>query len=163
MSAAEVARLRDDSPVGAWIFKANPAVWDVGSALRSGATVDQWRMAQTYRADLVAAGHPCALWVTNGDPRHEPGIWAVGEVIGEATEDVGDPDDPLWRDRAAQRQVRPYVDVRMEPRRHSLPRDLIRRDPRVSGIEVLRTPRAPNPTAATPEQWAVLSELLGDD
>ena len=61
----------------------------------------------------MAPGHPAVLWVTRGDPVLEPGVRAVGVVTAEARADVGEPDDPLWRDLAAQQQVRPYVEVRL--------------------------------------------------
>ena len=51
-------QLRDGTEVAAWMFKANPEVWDVLAFLESGVDVDSWRMAPSYRVDLIEPGHP---------------------------------------------------------------------------------------------------------
>jgi predicted RNA-binding protein with PUA-like domain len=155
-----VAHLRDGTPVGAWLLKANPAVWDVGAFLASGAAVDRWRLARSYRCDLMAPGHPVVLWVTSGDPGRRPGVWGVGEVIGVAEDDVGEPDDPLWRDRAAQRQVRPYVEVRLDVLSEPVGADEVRGVPVLAGMELFRAPRMGSPVALTPQEWDALGGLL---
>ena len=155
-----IATLRNGDPVGAWLFKANPAVWDIGAYLRSGAPLDRWRMAPSYRVDLVEPGQPCALWVTNGDPRLPPGIWAVGEIANFPFEDVGDPTDELWRDRGDARHVRPYVDLVMDVLADGVPRDVIRADPRLADMEIFRAPRVASPVAVGPGEWRALSELI---
>jgi len=78
-----IARLRDGTDVAAWLFKASPAIWDIGTALGQGVELDWWRLAPSYRVGLVHEGHPCAMWVTRGDPRVASGVWALGEVVGE--------------------------------------------------------------------------------
>lgn len=156
---ATIARLRDGSQVGAWMFKARPSIWDIGTALRDGLMLDWWRMAHTYRAALVHEGHPCALWVTRGDPDVLSGLWALGQVVGEPYEDVGDPDDPLWIDQGAQRQLRPRVPVHLDVLDAPVPREVISTDPRLERIEILRVPRIGNPAALTPDEWAALLEL----
>jgi predicted RNA-binding protein with PUA-like domain len=150
-----VARLRDGTAVAAWLFKANPDVWDVVGFLRSGAEVDHWRMARSYRVGLLRAGHPCALWVTSGSgpDREEPGLRAVGEITGAPFEDVGDPADHRWRDPGAQRQVRPYAPTRMRALDRPLPRTTLEADPRWSTAEILRVPRLGSPLAITPAEW----------
>jgi hypothetical protein len=155
--------LRDGTPVGAWLFKANPEVWDVLAFLRSGADVDSWRMAPSYRVDLVAEGQPAVLWVTgpaNGD--HVPGVWAVGEIAGEVFEDVGDPDDPLWRDHGAKRQVRPYVEMRMDVLAEPVSRMELAEDPRFGEAEILTRPRMGSPVALRPIELDVIDELAAD-
>lgn len=162
-AAATVARLRDGTPVGAWMLKANPSVWDIGSALVEGTPLDWWRLAPGYRAGLVAPGHPCAVWVTRGDARVRSGVWAVGRVTGAPVPGSGDPDDPLWRDAAAQRQVRPRIAVDLEPLDEPVAREVLAEDPRLCGTEVLRVPRIGNPAAITPGEWAALCEWLPGD
>lgn len=143
------------------MFKAHPDVWDIGSALRDGVELDWWRMAPSYRVALVAAGQPCALWVTRGDSRVPSGLWAVGQIDGEVFEDVGDPDDDLWRDPVAQRQLRPRVPIRMDVLDEPLRREEFLDDPRLSSIEILRVPRIGNPASLSPLQWATIQDLLG--
>lgn len=157
---AAVAHLRDGSPVGAWLLKASPAIWDIGTAVDQRIALDWWRLAPSYRAGLVHAGHPCAMWITRGDPRIESGIWAVGEVLDEPHEDVGDPDDPLWRDEGARRQLRPRVPVRLEVLDPPLTRAQFAADPRLERSEILRVPRIGNPAALTPAEWVALEELV---
>lgn len=142
------------------MLKANPATWDIGTALRDGTDLDWWRLAETYRADLVDAGHPCVMWVTRGDPRLESGVWAVGEVLDAPTIGLGDPGDPLWRDLSAREQPRPRIPVRLEPLERPLPREAIAVEPRLSRCEILRVPRIGNPAALSPDEWAALSALL---
>lgn len=157
-----VARLRDGSPVGAWMLKAHPSVWDIGSAVRDGVELDWWRLAPSYRVDLVRPGHPCALWITKGDPRVPSGVWAIGRITGEPEYDVGDPDDDLWRDPAAQRQFRPHVPVQLEVLARGVPRESIGADPRLRSMEMLRVPRIGNPAALTPAEWTALEDLVED-
>jgi hypothetical protein len=132
------------------MFKANPAVWDVLGFLKSGLEVDGWRMAPSYRVDLVQPGHPCVLWVTGPKgSAHTPGVWAIGEITGEPYDDVGDPDDHRWRDHGAQRQVRPYVETRMAPLDEPVSRYDLAEDPRFVAAEILSRPRMGSPLALT--------------
>ena len=154
-----VARLRDGTEVGAWLLKARPSVWDIGTALGEGVELDWWRLAPSYRVDLVHAGHPCAMWVTRGDVRVASGVWAIGEVTGEPVADVGDPEDPLWIDEGARRQLRPRVPVRLEVLEAPVRREELAADPRLRRAEILRVPRIGNPAAFTPGEWAALLDL----
>lgn len=155
-----IARLRDGSEVGAWLLKASPSIWDIGAALAEGVELDWWRLAPSYRVDLVREGHPCAMWVTRGDPRVVSGVWAMGEVTGDPHDDVGDPDDPLWVDEGARRQVRPRVPVRLDVLVTPVRREELLADPRLRDAEILRVPRIGNPAAFTPAQWQALTDLV---
>ena len=154
-----IAELRDGTPVGGWLLKARPSIWDIGTALRDGTDLDWWRLAPSYRAELVRAGHRCAMFVTRGDGRVRSGVWAIGEVTGDPVEDTGDPDDPLWRDEAAQRQLRPRIPVRLDVLGEPVAREAMVADPRLAGTEILRVPRIGNPAALTPGEWSALCEL----
>jgi hypothetical protein len=155
--AEPIAVLRDGTEVAAWMFKANPAVWDVLGFLKSGVEVDGWRMAHSYRVDLVRPGHPCVLWVTGPKgSSHTPGVWAIGEITGEPYEDVGDPDDHRWRDLGAQRQVRPYVETHMTPLRQPVARDDLVEDARFGAAEILTRPRMGSPLALRSTELAAI-------
>lgn len=155
-----IAVLADGSPVGAWMLKANPAVWDIGAALEQGLGVDWWRLAHSYRAELVHRGHPCVLWITKGDPRVPSGIWGIGTVTGEPVDGSGDPEDPLWTDEVARAQIRPRIPVTMRILDRPVHRDRLRSDPLLGDLEILRVPRIGNPAAVTPDQWSVIEQMV---
>ena len=156
-----IARLRNGDPVGAWVLKAKPSIWDIGAALAEGVELDWWRLAPSYRAELVQPGHPCAMWVTRGDPAVASGFWAIGQVTGPPVDDTGDPDDDLWRDRHAQQQLRPRIPVELHVLESPVTAEAVRADPRLHSIELLRVPRIGNPAALSPEEWQALLELTG--
>jgi hypothetical protein len=139
------------------MFKANPEIWDVLGFLKSGVEVDGWRMARSYRVGLVRPGHPCVLWVTGpSGSEHTPGVWAIGEIVGEPYEDVGDPDDHRWRDHGAQRQVRPYVDTRMLSLDEPVSRYELADDPLFASAEILTRPRMGSPLALRSTELAAI-------
>lgn len=155
-----IARLRDGTPVAAWLLKARPSLWDIGTALAQRVELDWWRLAPSYRVEMVRPGQPCAMWVTRGDPRVPSGVWAVGTITGTPVDDVGDPNDPLWRDEVARRQVRPRVPVDLEVLAAPALREALTEHPDLRRAEILRVPRIGNPAAFTPTEWAALQVLL---
>jgi hypothetical protein len=155
-----IARLRGGDPVGAWVLKAKPSIWDIGTALAQGVELDWWRLAPSYRAALVRAGHPCAMWVTRGDPSVAAGFWAIGHVTGDPVDDVGDPDDDLWRDRHAQQQLRPRVPVELRVLPSPVTVEEVRADPRLRRAEIVRVPRIGNPAVLSPDEWQSLVDLV---
>lgn len=155
-----IAHLRDGTPVGAWMLKANPATWDIGAAIGAGAELDWWRLAHSYRAGLVEDGHPCVLWVTRGDPSVASGVWAVGRIAGEVTFGTGDADDPLWRSESARAQVRPRVAVRLDVLSAPFTREDFASHPVLEHAEILRVPRVGNPASLTPDEFGALELLL---
>lgn len=156
----QIAQLRNGDPVGAWVLKAKPSIWDIGSALAEGVELDWWRLAPSYRADLVTADHPCAMWVTRGDPSVAAGFWAIGRVTGPPVDDVGDPDDDLWRDRVAQQQLRPRIPVELRVLESPVTVEEVRADPRLRRAEIVRVPRMGNPAVLSPQEWQTLLELV---
>lgn len=158
--ARPIASLADGSPVGAWMLKASPAIWDIGAAVEQGLTLDWWRLAETYRAGLVRKGHPCVLWITRGDSRVPSGIWGYGVITGDAIASPGDPDDPLWIDVVARGQVRPRIPVEMKILVVPLRREEVMSDPRLGRLEILRVPRIGNPAAVSPDEWEVIRSLV---
>jgi hypothetical protein len=144
------------------MFKANPDVWDVLAFLETGVDVDSWRMAPSYRVDLIEPGHPCVLWVTGPRrARHTPGVWAIGEITGEPFEDVGDVDDPLWIDLGAAHQVRPFVEVSMQVLDEPVPRAELAAEPMFAEAEILKSPRMGSPLALTTEELDIVVALSG--
>ncbi len=126
-------------------------------ALEQRVGIDTWRMAPSYRVDLVAPGQRCALWVTGAaSAAHVSGVWALGRITGEPFLDTGDPADTAWRDLSAARQVRPYVAVDLTVLDEPVDRRVLRDDPRFAGAEILRRPRMGSPIALSPGEWDAL-------
>ena len=152
--------LRDGTEVGAWLFKANPEVWDLTRHLAEGGVIDRWRMVHSYRVELVEPGHRCVLWVTGArTAAHTPGVWALGTVTSSPYDDMSDHED-LWGDAAAAHAVRPYVDLELELLADPVPRSDLAADPRFAEAEILRVPRAPNPVGLTAGELDVIEGLV---
>ena len=136
--------------IGGWLLKANPAVWDVIGHLAAGRVIESWGVADGYRADLMAPGDRCFVWVTG--PRGAswtPGIWAAGAVTAR----------PVATRES--RRLRVGLDVRgLHP---LLSRSELRADPRFAGAEVLRVPRMGNPLILTPAEVAAIDEHLKEE
>ena len=133
--------------IGGWLLKANPDVWDVIGHLAAGRAIDGWGVAEGYRADLMAPGDRCFVWVTG--PRGAswtPGIWAAGVVTARPVP---------TRER---RRLRVGLDVR--PLDPVVPRSELRSDPRFAAAEVLRVPRMGNPLILTPTEVTAVDDHL---
>jgi EVE domain len=153
MAAGPIARLRDGTEVAAWLFKANPAVWDVVGAIAAinadpGAEpIDRWPMVASYRIDLVAPGQPCVLWVTGGRTARTTGVWGMGHVTTEAYLDASDrrPDD-----------TKPWAGLDLEFLTQPIPLAELAADERFARAEIIRAPRVSSPVALTADElWAI--------
>lgn len=143
--------------LGAWLFRCDPAQWDVEAAIRDGYAIENWRVHRTYRLDLIEAGDPAVLWVGGASgAQMTPGVWAVGEVTGELFEEHG---DPYWLDAEQGERASLRAGLVLTPV-PVLSRELLAADPRTAGMEVLRQAQVPNPSYLTVEEFAVLRELL---
>src|SRR5687768_10023377 len=75
-----IAKLKTGKEVGAWLVKASPSVYDVAPRLQEFGGVFGWTLHDSYRIDLMTIGNPIVLWVSEGHPTLESGVWGVGEV-----------------------------------------------------------------------------------
>ncbi|MFN8050929.1 MAG: EVE domain-containing protein [Acidimicrobiales bacterium] len=141
-----VARLRDGTEVAAWLFKANPVVWDVVGAIRAGEPIDAWPMVDNYRVDLVHPGHPCVLWVTGGRNAPTTGVWGIGEVSSEPYV------QPSSRNESEQPWVGLDLDLLDAPVRL---RELVA-DERFGRCEIVRAPRVSSPVALTADEFTAI-------
>jgi hypothetical protein len=140
-----LAVLRDGTEVAAWVFKANPEVWDVEGHLARGGAIDSWPMAPSYRADLVGAGHRAMLWLTG----RRAGVIAVGTVTGPAYDDL---DEDGGR-------VRRWAPLHLEAV-PPLRKPALLADPRFRRPEMVRSARLGSPLALTAEELAAVDDAV---
>lgn len=142
-------RLRDGTEVAAWVFKANPEVWDVEGHLARAGAVDRWPLAPGYRGDLLTAGQPALLWLTGG----RAGVIAAGAVAGPAYDDHD-------HDQTHRRRWRRWAPVRLAAVAPARKAALLA-DPRFHRAEVVRLPRLGSPLALTTPELEVVEDAIG--
>ena len=144
--AAPLAVLRDGTEVAAWVFKANPGVWDVEAHLARHGAVQRWTVAPGYRGDLLRAGHPAVLWLTG----RRAGVIAAGTVTGTAYEDLDEEDGRLRR----------WVPVHLEAV-EAVRKPALLADPRCSRLEMVRSARLGSPMALTRAELDAVEDATG--
>ena len=127
--------LHDGTEVAAWVFKANPEVWDVEGHLARGRAIERWTLAPGYRGALLAAGHRAVLWLTG----RRAGIIASGTVTGEAYEELDEEEERMRR----------WVPVHLTAV-HPVRKDALLGDPRCRRLEMVRSARL---GSASPSPW----------
>ena len=84
-------------------------MWDLEGALAAGEVPTSWRLASTYRVELIEPGDPVVLWRTRGWTG-PAGVVAAGTVIERPDRcelQPGDVDDHRWVSTAARDRPRP--------------------------------------------------------
>jgi hypothetical protein len=155
-----VARAIDRDNLGAWLLKANPALWDLSAFLKAGENrIRSWAVQPGYRSGLMAAGDRVLFWVS-GDGRSglARGIWGDGQVVA-AAEDWVDAEPGFWRDDSARAAVRARVRVSITFLTEPVTADELRARG-LTDLEVLRIPQGANPSWVSRDQLAILDELL---
>ncbi|WP_299569801.1 hypothetical protein [uncultured Williamsia sp.] len=138
-----------EAALGAWLFKADSARWDIVGAIDDGLTAVESRcVADNYRAAMMRSGHRAILWVSGAVSGRAPrGVWGIGRLTGPAVPD-GDG-----------RLVVP-TDIALLRPADRLRADDLREIPALSALEVLRMPAGSNPSWVDVEQFAALRDLL---
>ena len=155
-----MAQAIDRDNLGAWLLKANPALWDISGFIRSGESrIRSWAVQPGYRSRMMAPGDRVLFWVSgdgrSGLPR---GIWGDGQVVAPA-EDWVDAERGYWRDDGARAAVRARVRVSIT----FLDEPVTAEELRARGmtdLEVLRIPQGANPSWVSRTQLAIVEELL---
>jgi predicted RNA-binding protein with PUA-like domain len=155
-----VARAIDRDSLGAWLLKANPALWDISGFLQAGEDrISSWAVQPGYRSRLMTPGDRVLFWVSgDGSSGLARGIWGDGQVVAPA-EDWVDAESRHWRDDQARAAVRARVRVNIT----FLDEPVTAEELRARGLtdlEVLRIPQGANPSWVSRAQLAVLEELL---
>ncbi len=135
-----------------WMFQANPRKFDIDGALRTGR---QLRWALRQHARDVAVGDPALIW-RSGPSR---GIVAVGVVAGVR------PDEPEVAEWEEEFELEPFdpassaviaeLNVAVVP---LIPDVILRQDPVLSNLLVLRRPNA-TVFRVSDEEWEALGPL----
>ncbi|MDG4839610.1 hypothetical protein O7631_24055 [Micromonospora sp. WMMD967] len=140
-------RVRLDD-LGAWLIKGNADGVDLADRFARDPLVTSWCVRPGYRARMMSAGQAVVFWASGSRQRLRYGVWGIGRLTGAA-----EPGPPGH-------QWSVPLDLRILPEHHRLPRQLVRADDRLAGLEVLRQPQAANPSYLTVAQFAALRTHL---
>jgi predicted RNA-binding protein with PUA-like domain len=146
--------------LGAWLLKANPAVWDLRGFLDAGERrLTSWSVRPGYRSALMQPGDRVLFWVS-GDGRSgfARGVWGLGAVTAPA-EPWHDGERGFWTDEGARQGVRARVEVDVALLEQPVPVTELRAAG-VRDLEVQRQPFGPNPSFVSTDQLARMLDLL---
>lgn len=144
--------------IAAWMVKANPKFFDVGTAIATAGPDESWTwtLAPSYRVDLIGPGQLCFVWVTqNSNPNLVSGIWIIATVTGEPYMRQGSSSE-LWHDTEKQRAAVPVVPLVANVLMRPVTREELAAHPVLRDLEVLRAGQMSNPQVVTPEQLEAL-------
>ncbi|MEH0982561.1 hypothetical protein [Micromonospora sp. CPCC 205556] len=134
--------------LGAWLVKGNADAVDLAARFAADPEVTSWCVRPGYRTRLMRAGQPVLLWASGSRRRLPYGIWGVGRVAAAPV--PGGPGEP-WT---------VPLELTVLPVGDRVPREVLRADHRLAGVEVLRQPQGANPSWLTVEEYAALREHL---
>ena len=129
-----------------WVLKSTRPPDDLAAGWRPGTEQELTRCVRpSYRLSLMDAGQPVLLWLSG---REQPGVHALGVLVGAVTTDADGPVVPVRLTRLA------------EP----VDRAELLADPVVRDAEVLRMPAGSNPSWLSRAQFtAVLARVRDGD
>lgn len=143
---------------GAWVLKLSPYVYDVNTVFAApDRRVRLWSVEQDERSASMKHGQPVFLWVDEGDPFREAGVWGVGWVAGPCISGVA---DAGWLDHDAASRATVFAVVEITLLDRPVSRATFLGDVRLAEAEVLRNPFGPNPGILSPSEVEALSEHL---
>ncbi len=145
-------------PTGAWILKLSPDVYSVD---RVFAAPDQhvrvWSVEHGERSASMEYGQPVYLWVSEGDPYREAGIWGVGWIAGPCIRGIA---DEGWLDRGAAVRADLFAVVEIRLLDAPVGRETFLKDVRLVDAEVIRDPYGPNPGVLRLSEALAVAEHL---
>ena len=140
---------------GAWVLKLSPYVYDVNTVFAAlDGRVRLWSVAQEVRSASMDEGQPVYLWIDEGDPHREAGIWGVGRVTGQCISGVA---DASWLDLDAASRATVFAVVEIMLLDQPVTRAAFLGDSRLTEAEVIRDPLAPNPGFLSPSEVQALA------
>ena len=144
---------------GAWVLRLSPYVYDVNRVFAApDRQVRVWSVDDAPRAATMQYGQPVYLWVDEGDPYREAGVWGVGWIAGPCILGIA---DEGWLDVEAATRANVFAAVEVTLLDTPVGRDAFLNDERLAAAKILRDPFAPNPGVLDAAQAAALAEHLG--
>lgn len=145
-------------PAGAWVLKLSPYVYDVNTVFAApDGRVGHWSVEQGERAASMEPGQQVYLWVDEGDPFREAGVWGVGRVAGPCVSGVA---DGGWLDLVAASRATVFAVVDITLLDRPVSRSAFLGDVRLAQAEVIHDRFGPNPSILSPSEVEALSEHL---
>jgi hypothetical protein len=157
---ARMARTVAREQLGAWLLKANPAVWDLRGFLDTGERrLTSWAVQPGYRSALMHPGDRVLFWVS-GDGRSgfDRGIWGLGTVTAPA-ESWQESEQGFWTDEGSRQGLRARVEVDIALLEDPVPAAELRAAG-IEDLEVQRQPFGANPSFVSTAQLERLADLL---
>lgn len=130
-----------------WIFKANPALWDVEKHLREGYEPSGYKVSR-YRNE-IKRGDTAFLWLT-GEHR---GIIATLEILSDPYYLPPNPNDAYWSDIYK-------VDVRMSAHFPMIEAELLKTLPGLAMLSTFHGFQAGTNFHVTQKEGEILSQLI---
>lgn len=140
---ASVTKVDPVQDASAWIFQANPTLWDIDRAVHEADQIT-YRVAQNR--DRIKAGHRVYLWRTGPDGSRA-GIVATARVATDPTApgDLPDEPDSYWLDSAAPMPASWSVVLdEIAPLAKTVTRDRVKAHPALSDLPNLVRPQGTN-------------------
>jgi hypothetical protein len=131
-----------------WIFKANPALWDVEKHLREGYAPTGYKISR-YRHE-IKAGDTAFLWLTGA----RRGIIAVLDILSDPYYLPPNPSDAYWSDIYK-------VDVRLSAQFPLIEAEFLKTLPGLAGLSTFHGFQAGTNFRVTPEEGQILAALIG--
>jgi predicted RNA-binding protein with PUA-like domain len=133
-----------------WLFKSEPSSWSWDDQLAKGAAGEEWDGVRNYQARNfmreMRAGDRGFFYHS----QTEKAVVGIVEVIAEAHPD-STTEDPRWA----------CVDVRaVAPVKTPVTLDMIKADPRLSGMALVKSPRL-SVQPVTEEEWRIVCTMAG--
>ncbi|QXC59156.1 hypothetical protein KSP35_12110 [Aquihabitans sp. G128] len=147
---SDAPRTEDGKPIGGWVLRADPAVFDVASMLQEYGQVFRHPVTPGPRADLMDAGQPCFLF--QSDTSKVVGIWAVGEVVAPCFAAPVDPEDS-----DAGEQL--FAELELLPLEKAIAFGKIKDHKVLAQGELVGSPDQANPVVLRPEEVRALEEF----
>lgn len=142
-----------------WLFQARPEKYDLRAELSKKRAGDASSWSVTANAREMRPGDVVVLWQSGKDA----GVYALGELTGEPYEKTyEDGTEPHWARTKGDGQPAvesrvdfTYTTILPEP----ILKAVIRQDPALAGMHVIRSPQGTN-FKVTPEEWEALQKLI---
>lgn len=131
-----------------WIFKANPALWDVEKHLREGYALTGYKVSR-YRNE-IKAGDTAFLWLTGA----RRGIIATLEILSDPYYLPPNPDDAYWSDIYK-------VDVLLSAQFPLIEAEFLKTLPGLAMLSTFHGFQAGTNFRVTPEEGKILAALIG--